>query len=119
MTRLTEKAMTAINETYNEVINKTIKRVLGVEVNMKAVNENGRVEDTIKTDVNKKMRGNKILRTLFKDAELYGYAYELDKEPKIGISISTGYSHNDGGSNGHSLIIIYINTETGKVKVLK
>lgn len=118
MQRISENLKVAVNETYNEVINKTIKRHLGVEVKMQT-NEFGRVEDTIKTDVNKKMRGNKILRTLFKDAELYGYAYELNEEPKIGISISTGYSHNDGGSNGHSLIIIYINTETGKVKVRK
>ena len=118
MQKITETLKTAINETYNEVINKTIKRQLGVEVKMQT-DDFGRVEDSIKTDVDKKMRGNKILRTLFKTAKIYGYAYELDEEPKIGISISTGYSHNDGGSNGHSLIVIYINTENGKVFVRK
>ena len=114
MQRISEQFKNDLNGKYNEVINKTIKRQLGVEVNMVS-NEYGRMTDTIGTDVDKKMRGNKILRTLFKTAHLYGYAYEYDEENCIGIWLNVGYDHHGGGSNGHEMLTIYINKDTCKV----
>ena len=116
--RISEEFRNNLNGKYNEVINKTIKNVLGVEVNMVS-NEYGRMTDTIGTDVNKKMRGNKILRALFKSAHLYGYAYEYDDDNCIGLWLNVGYDHHGGGSNGHELITIYIDKDTCKVKAIR
>lgn len=117
-TKISEEFKTDLNGKYNDAINKTIKRELGVDVNMVA-NDNGRMEDTIKTDVDKKMRGNKILRSLFKSAYLYGYAYEYDEDNCIGIWLNVGYNHYGGGSNGHDLITIYIDKDTCKVRSIR
>lgn len=114
MQRISEQFKADLNGKYNEVINKTIKHQLGVEVNMQS-NDFGRMTDTIKTDVDKKMRGNKILRSLFSSAELYGYAYEYPEDNCIGVWLNVGYGHNNGGSNGHELLTIYISTKTNKV----
>jgi len=114
MQKINEQFKSDLNGKWREVINKAVKRELGVEVNMVS-DDYGKLTDTIKTDVNDKMRGNKILRSLFADAYLHGYAYEFKEENSIAVWLHVGYNHVGGGSNGHQLKIIYINTETGKV----
>ena len=116
MQRITEELKELVNVKYNDLINKTIKNRLGVEVKM-STDDYGRVTDSVKTDVDKKMRGNKILRRLFSSANLYGYAYQVDNDPHIGIRFNVGYRHHDYGSNGHEMMTLFINKETGKVIV--
>lgn len=116
MEKITEELKELVNVKYNDLINKTIKNRLGVEVKM-STDDYGRVTDSVKTDVNKKMRGNKILRRLFSSANLYGYAYQVDDDPHIGIRFNVGYTHQGYGGNGHEMMTIFINKETGKVIV--
>ena len=107
-----------INNKWITLINSTIKKALGVDVYFRAEDMRGYcyLEDRIKTDVDKKMRGNKMLRHLFKEANLYGYAYLYTEEHCITISINVSYKHPDNGSNGHGLGCIYIDTEKGTAK---
>lgn len=111
-----------LNTRWKPIINRAIKRALGVNVDMQATRAATTancctLSDTIGTDVDKKMRGNKILRRLFKKASIYGTAYLFEEDKCITIPISTSYQHPDNGFNGHSLINIYINTEKGTAKV--
>ena len=106
-------------EVYNkhrELVNTTIKKKLGVEVDMQV--EEGsdiRIIDNIKTDVDKKMRGNKILRQLFEKIYLYGSFHVFEEEKQMCVYVSVRYVHPGGGSNGRDMIVIYIDTERGKV----
>lgn len=106
--------MKEYNENYKGIINDVIRKKLGVNVNMEC-NDKGWLTDTIKEDVNKKMRGNKILRSLFSSAELYGMAYDMDEE--VFVSINIGYKHTNGGSNGHELLNFNIIKDTKKVVI--
>lgn len=102
------------NEKYSAIINEVVRKRLGVTVNMQCKSEKyGELEDTIKTDVDKKMRGNKALRQLFKSIELDGFAYEFDNEVQVRLAVH--YSHTcGGGSNGHDMLYIWLSKE-GKV----
>lgn len=103
-----------LNGKYKDIIDNTIRKKLGVEVDMRS-NDNAWLTNYKPEDVDKKMRGNKILRSLFSSAQLYGYAYDIDRE--ISVIINASYTHPNGGSNGHELLFFYIDKETNKVKV--
>lgn len=102
------------NEKYSAIINEVVRKRLGVTVNMQCKSEKyGELEDTIKTDVDKKMRGNKILRQLFRNISLDGCAYEFDNEVQVRLQVH--YTHTmGGGSNGHDMLCIWL-SEEGKV----
>ena len=106
------------NEKFGKVINNVVKKKLGVVVNMQCVNKKyGFLEDTIKTDVDKKMRGNKILRQLFRNITLDGYAYEDSESGEVQVRLHVHYSHTcGGGSNGHEVLGFYIDKDAKKVK---
>ena len=63
--------------------------------------------------VNDKMRGNKLLRNMFKEATLIGDVYYLLEERKVSIFFRIKYKQCEGGSNGMELGTLIINTETG------
>ena len=104
-------------EVYNnnkQLVNEAIKKKLGVEVDM--VIDNGvYIKDAIKTDVDKKMRGNKILRSLFEKIYLDGSFCYYEDEHNMFVNISVRYTHPSGGSNGKDLFTFWIDTEKGKV----
>lgn len=110
-----------IAEVYNnnkQLVNDVIKKKLGVEVDM--VIDNGvYIEDAIKTDVDKKMRGNKILRSLFENIYLYGSFCYYEDEHNMFVNIGVRYTHPSGGSNGRDLLTFWIDTEKGKVIKIK
>ena len=106
--------ITEFNEKYSNIINDVVRKKLGVTVNMQCISDHyGTLEDTIKTDVDKKMRGNKALRQLFSKIWLDGTAYELENE--IHIRLQVHYAHTmGGGSNGHDMLYFWMNKD-GKV----
>lgn len=103
-----------LNGKYKKIINDTIRKKLGVVVDMES-NDKCWLTDTIKVDVDKKMRGNKILRSLFSSAELYGLAYDCGDE--VYVTINVGYNHTKGGSNGKELLTFNIIKDTNKVVI--
>ena len=106
------------NEKFGKVINEVVKKKLGVVANMQCDSEKyGTLEDTIKTDVDKKMRGNKILRQLFSNISLDGFAYEDFESGEVQVRLSVHYSHTcGGGSNGHEVLCFWIDKDAKKVK---
>ena len=110
--------ITDFNEKYSAVINEVARKRLGVIVNMKCTSEKyGTLEDTIKTDVDKKMRGNKILRQLFSKIELDGTAYQFDNGD-VQVRLHVHYAHTmGGGSNGHDMLYFCFNKDGKVLKV--
>ena len=112
-----------LNNEYVPIVNKVMKNRLGVDTKMKAIIKEGRNEfyyylvNEDKTDVDKKMRGNKILRHLFNEVNLQINVWVFDNE--FGFDTNIYYKHCNGGSNGHDLLLFYINRETKKVRFLK
>lgn len=106
------------NEKYSAIINEVVRKKLGVTVNMQCKSEKyGELEDTIKTDVDKKMRGNKALRQLFANISLDGTAYEFDNEVQVRLAVH--YTHTcGGGSNGHDMLYIWFD-KSGKILGVK
>ena len=104
------------NKEICPIINEVVRKKLGVVVNMRCVSEKyGTLEDDIKTDVDKKMRGNKVLRQLFKEVILDGVAYEDAESGEIQVRLMTHYTHTvGGGSNGHDLLYFWMD-KNGKV----
>ena len=115
-----QKVVNELNTEYRDLINKSLYNKLGVTVDMEASFTEGRsdcyitLKDTNNNeDVDKKMRGNKILRALFASVSLNITAYEFSDSYTFSVGVS--YRHNDGGSNGHSLFYMYIDKNTKKV----
>ena len=108
------------NEKYSAIINEVVRKRLGVAVNMQCKSEKyGELEDTIKTDVDKKMRGNKILRQLFSNISLDGYAYEDFESGEVQVRLQVHYTHTMcGGSNGHDMLCIWFD-KSGKILGVK
>lgn len=117
------EVVNTLNNEYLDIINKVFKNRLGVNVKMKAIHKEGRFESFIylvnedNTDVDRKMRGNKILRHLFNEVELEVGVWVFDNE--FGFDTNVYYKHCNGGSNGHGLLLFYINKETKRVRYKK
>ncbi len=108
-----------LNTNIVPIVDKIFFNKLGVTTKMKAiysVNRSGEYYFTLinedNSDVNKKMRGNKILRYLFKSAELKAQTWYFDEDNCYDFYVNVYYEHNDGGSNGHELMRFYINKTT-------
>lgn len=74
------------------------------------------VEDTLKSDIDKKMRGNKLLRSLFSSVYLYGDVWYTEEDNTITIRFLVKYNHTSGGSNGIEIGVMSLNLSTGTVK---
>lgn len=108
-----------INDMLKPFIEKAILNHFGVTVDIKATIHKGgyvNVEDVLGHDVDKKMRANKILRTLFSHTYLYGTAWFTEEADTVSIRFNVGYNHVDGGSNGHEIGILHINTRNHTVR---
>lgn len=114
------KILILINETYKDEITDAIYWKYAVKTDILAEATKYGDEDyylvSIKdqgSDVNDKMRGNKLLRNMFKEATLIGDVYYLLEERKVSIFFRIKYKQCEGGSNGMELGTLIINTETG------
>jgi len=69
-------------------------------------------------DVDKKMRSNKLLRSVFSEVNLWGKAWMEEKTGSIYFNMHVSYRHPIGGSNGIEIgrFKLYSN---GKVKRIK
>lgn len=112
---------TQINDIMKSNIERSIKSHFGVDVNLKATLHKGgwdgfytTFEDE-NTDVDNKMRSNKIQRSLFKKVTLYGDAWYDEPNTTLCLRINVSYQHVGGGSNGHEIGMMYLNVNTNKV----
>lgn len=119
----TSNTVNLINGALKDIIARHIKSHFGVDVDIKATQHKGgwdgyyvTFDDTMGADVDKKMRGNKILRTLFSSASLYGTAWYDEPNDTICMRFNVSYKHCDGGSNGHEIGMLYLNVATGNGK---
>lgn len=116
------KILILINETYKDKITDAIYWKYAVKTDILAVATKYRGEDyliSIKdqgSDVNDKMRGNKLLRNMFKEATLIGDVYYFEEEREVSIMFRIKYKQCEGGSNGMELGTLIINAETGITK---
>ena len=112
-----------LNNEYMPIVDKFFKNKLGVKVASLCTFSRGRseyyftVRDIYGKDVNNKMRGNKILRSIFKNAYIQTDVW--DASDTFGFRTIIYYDHNDGGSNGKELMTFYINKDTKKITVRK
>lgn len=111
-----------INGSMKSTIEHAVLNHFGVTVDVNAKVYNGRsntyvtVHDSKTTDVDSKMRGNKILRCLFSTAEIKGSAWYDEEGKAVCIRWTVYYNHNYGnGSNGHDIGMMYA-FENDKVK---
>lgn len=104
---------------WRETINKAIYNKLGVKVEMTAKLSHGRTQDyvvlvdTFCKDVSKKMMGNKLLRHLFEKAYVEIEVWNFNDS--YGFPVNVYYSHHDGGSNGHQLLLFYVMKHNKKI----
>lgn len=65
------------------------------------------------------VRGNELLKDLFKEMSLYATIYYREDDPvHLYADIAVSYTHPQGGSNGHSLSLLKINVNS-KVALFK
>lgn len=108
-----------INGELKTLIHDTIKNKFGVETDIVATPFERfiNIKDN-DDDVDKKMRGNKLLRSVFKSAELVGDAWMEEETGIIRINLRIAYVHPNGGSNGRELGRLVIYTTKNKAKIL-
>ena len=114
-----------LRDNYMSIIDKVLKNRLGIDVHMKCNIKENRFDNYIylvpedNTDVDNKMRGNKLLRHLFKSANLEISVWFDEDTMNFGFNVQVYYKHNDGGSNGHDLMVFYIDSKTKNVTYSK
>ena len=118
-----ESTVAYIYSECKEKLEKAIKETLGVDTSLEfEVRQNGLrcyvVGRDALSDVYEQMTATPLLRQLFKMAWLKIQVWDVDTEMVFDIAID--YEHNfNGGSNGHSLMVVGINKETGEVTIRK
>lgn len=112
-----------INGPMKSLIEKVVKNHFGVNTNLNATVRKGgwdgyytTVNDTLETDVTKKMLSNKLLRSIFKTVALYGTAWYNEEDNTVSIRFDVSYEHPNGGSNGRTIGVLDVFVDTGKYK---
>lgn len=118
-----ESTVAYIYSECKEKVEKAIKETLGVDTCLKFEVMDTRCgfyiigRDAL-SDVYEQMTATPLLRQLFKMAYLQINVWECTEEHVFNIAVY--YEHNyDGGSNGHNLMRVGVNKETGKVYISK
>ena len=115
------KVCNNLTDNYIPIVDNVLKNHLGINVNMKCCISENRdgcyiyLKPKNNTDVNKKMRGNKLLRHLFESAELQISVWFNEKDLSFYFNVCIYYKHHNGGSNGHDLMSFSINSKTKKI----
>lgn len=117
-----ESTVAYIYSECKEKVEKAIKETLGVDTCLEfEIREyvdcyiNGR--DAL-ADVYQQMTATPLLRQLFRMAWLRIQVWDVDTEVVFDIAVE--YEHNfNGGSNGHALMVVGVNKETGEVTIRK
>ena len=118
-----ESTVAYIYSECKEKVEKAIKETLGVDTCLEfEVRQNGLscyvVGRDALSDVYEQMTATPLLRQLFKMAWLNIQVWDVDTD--VVFSISIDYQHNfNGGSNGHDLMVVGVNKETGEVTIRK
>lgn len=102
-----------------DAIRKAIYHHFGVNVSLVAKDYKGYVEvsDT-GNDVEAKMRGNKMLRSVFSSVHLWGNAWQEEETGNIYIRLHVSYTHPSKGSNGIEIGNLLVH-KNGKCTLLK
>lgn len=127
-TEYANKIVAFIESECKTRLENAIRYTLGVKVDLKfevIPVYSGRsseiiCKDTL-SDVDAKMRSNKILKQLFDSAELRINVWPNDEEDGLGVvfNIGVSYKHNfNGGSNGHDLMVYSYDGVTGEERIL-
>lgn len=118
-----ESTVAYIYSECKEKVEKAIKDTLGVDTCLEfEVKQNGlrsyiTGRDAL-SDVYQQMTATPLLRQLFKMAWLRIQVWNVDTEMVFDIAVE--YEHNfNGGSNGHALMVVGVNKETGEVTIRK
>ena len=123
-----EKMLEFVKNDCKKNLEKSIKEVLGVKVDLVFnVGHAGSIGYYIKVvdachDVDKKMRSNPMLQQLFSSAELRVDVFPNDENEEIGVYFNVGVSYKHtfrGGSNGHDLIGVCVDEKGEVVRILK
>jgi len=118
-----ESTVAYIYSECKEKVEKAIKDTLGVDTCLEfEVRQNGLrcyiVGRDALSDVYEQMTATPLLRQLFRMAWLRIYVWDVDTEMVFDIAVE--YEHNfNGGSNGHALMVVGVNKETGEVTIRK
>lgn len=123
-----EKMHEFVNNKCKKNLEKAIKEVLGVKVdlvfNVGYASYCGYYINIVDAcqDVDKKMRSNTLLQQLFSSAELRVETFPNDEDEEIGVYFNVGvsYKHNfRGGSNGHDLMGVCVDEKGEVTRILK
>ena len=119
----TNHTANTINGPMKSLIEKVVKNHFGINTNLNAMVRKGggygyyvTVNDTLGTDVTKKMLSNKLLRSIFKSATFNGSAWYNEEDNTVTICFDVSYEHPNGGSNGKTIGILDVYVNTGKYK---
>lgn len=113
--QLNQKAAEIINNNKT-VIEQAMKTNFGITCNLtaKAYDRYIAVSDE-SDDVNAKMRGNKLLKAIFKTVTLDGTAWYDETENIVSIRFTVHYNHTHGGSNGYTFACADYNVNSNTV----
>ena len=119
-----ESTVAYIYSECKEKVEKAIKETLGVDTCLEFEIKDARScgwyisgRDCL-SDTYEQMTATPILRQLFKMAYLRLNVWDIVTEMVFDIAVE--YEHNfNGGSNGHALMVVGVNKETGEVTIRK
>jgi len=108
------------NVKIKDAIHKAIFKYFGINTNMvaKLVKSNYVELNDTGNDVDNKMRGNKLLRSVFSSVNLWGSVWQEEETDDIYITLHISYKHPSGGGNGLQIGRILIH-KNGKYNLLK
>ena len=118
---IAKQVVEKLNKGLLQIVNDKISKELGVKANFN-ITESNRwneyqvylKEDGI--DTTSQLTATPLLRSMFKDAELYVRVGYSEVENVIWFSVYISYNHKSGGSNGLELLNLAYDNDNNEVK---
>lgn len=118
---ISETVIGKLNNGLLQIVNDKISKELGVKANF-TVKETNRWNDyqvileEDGKDTTSQLTSSPLLRSMFKEAELYVRVGYSEIENEIWFSVHISYNHKNGGSNGLELMNLCYDTNNNEVK---
>lgn len=119
--QIAKQVVEKLNKGLLQKVNDKVSKELGVKVNFNVEESNRWNEYQVYlkedgTDTTSQLTASPLLRSMFKDAELYVRVGYSEIENAIWFSVYISYNHRNGGFNGLELMNIAYDSDNNEVK---